>query len=593
MNSFYQRFPANRKFKGEVEKMIGNESNTLKIQKPAHKAGKAKSIKAKLLIGMVALTSSISILSGTIFTIFLANNSKDTGSTDTAITITVALTIVFIVLSCIVSVKIADSIVNPIIALVQRIESLADGDLHTRVPAVKAKGEVQTLSTAFADTINLLNGYISEISRILGNMSKGDFTVTITQDYKGDFVAIKTALNTIVTSLHTMFVDINKSADEVANGANQVSSGAQALSQGATEQASTIEQLSASIQEIADQVKQSAANASSANQFAAQSTQEVDNGNEHMKQMIAAMDEISESSKQIGAIIKAIQNIAFQTNILALNAAVEAARAGEAGKGFAVVADEVRNLAGKSAEAAKNTTALIENSIRAVEKGQRIADETAKSLNAIIAGTQQTSELIRQISESANEQATSINQVTLGVEQISGVVQTNSATAEQSAATSEELSGQAQLLKQNLAHLKLTKTEEKAQAARTLKFYEQANKKAEAKAIEPAAKPAAQAVAEPVTEKASEPVATVPAEPTPEKVPEPAAAPTVESAGEPVTEPTATPTVEPAAEVASEPVSGVLVEPVIESAPESLNEPAEELEKEPELAAAGADSDKH
>lgn len=171
--------------------------------------------------------------------------------------------------------------------------------------------------------------------------------------------------------------------------------------------------------------------------------------------MIRAMSEISESSGEIGKIIKTIEDIAFQTNILALNAAVEAARAGEAGKGFAVVADEVRNLASKSAEASKNTSNLIENSIRSVENGNRIADATAQSLLKAVQGTEEIIKVIGKISNASGEQAESINQVTLGVDQISSVVQTNSATAEESAAASEELSGQAQIMKDLVGKFRL------------------------------------------------------------------------------------------------------------------------------------------
>jgi methyl-accepting chemotaxis protein len=372
-----------------------------------------------------------------------------------SIFITLALMLLFIILSCIVALRVANPIVQPIVNLVKRIELLAEGDLHTEVPVIRQNNEIGVLSQAFSNTIDTLVGYIGEISIVLDSLAEGDCTVETHEDYKGDFVSIKTALNAIISNLNRMFSDINQSADQVASGADQVSSGAQALSQGATEQASSIEELSASITEIAGQVNQNATNSAAANKLSIEASAEVTRGNDQMQQMIGAMVEISESSKQIGKIIKTIEDIAFQTNILALNAAVEAARAGTAGKGFAVVADEVRNLASKSAEAAKNTTVLIEGSMKAVENGTKIADETGKSLSVIIEGVQKTSDLIAEISRSSNEQATSINQVTQGVDQISAVVQTNSATSEESAATSEELSGQAQVLKNTLAFLKL------------------------------------------------------------------------------------------------------------------------------------------
>ncbi len=387
------------------------------------------------------------------------------GSFYVTLWITAGLMLLFIILSCIIALKVSNPIVQPIVNLVKRIELLAEGDLHTEVPVIRQNNEIGVLSQAFSNTIDTLVAYIGEISIVLDSLAEGDCTVETHEDYKGDFVTIKTALNTIVSNLNRMFLDINQSADQVASGADQVSSGAQALSQGATEQASSIEELSASITEIAGQVNQNATNSAAANKTSIEASAEVTHGNEQMQQMIGAMAEISDSSKQIGKIIKTIEDIAFQTNILALNAAVEAARAGTAGKGFAVVADEVRNLASKSAEAAKNTTVLIESSIKAVENGTKIADETGKSLSVIIESVQKTSDLIAEISKSSNEQATAINQVTQGVDQISAVVQTNSATSEESAATSEELSGQAQVLKNTLALLKLKDGSGSAQTA--------------------------------------------------------------------------------------------------------------------------------
>ena len=373
----------------------------------------------------------------------------------TSVILTAGLMLLFIIVSLLIAFRTSSRIANPIAGLVQRIELLSEGDLHSEVPKVNSEGEIGVLSKSFGDTVDTLNGYISEISYVLDSLAEGDCTVETKLDYKGDFAEINTALNKIISNLSDMFSDINRSAIQVATGAEQVSGASQALSQGATEQASSIEELSASITEIAHQVNKNAANAASANQLSLEASSQIMRGNEQMGQMVTAMSEISQSSGQIGKIIKTIEDIAFQTNILALNAAVEAARAGAAGKGFAVVADEVRNLAGKSAEAAKNTTSLIESSIRSVENGRKIADETAESIHAVIDSAKKTTDLIGEISAASGEQATSINQVTLGLDQISAVVQTNSATSEESAATSEELSNQAKLLKKTMSRIKL------------------------------------------------------------------------------------------------------------------------------------------
>lgn len=369
--------------------------------------------------------------------------------------ITCALIVLFIALSVIISKRTARPIVRPILTLIKRMELLAEGDLHTGVPEVHTRDEVQTLSEAFRGTVDLLNGYIQEMTHVLNSMADGDFTVRISRDYKGDFVAIKQVLDRIVLSMNGMFREISKTAEQVAAGSRQMEDGSRDLSQGATEQAGSLEELSASMKEISDQVNQSAQSASGAYAISGQALKEVAKGNEQMDHMVSAMKKISESSGQISKIIKAIEDIAFQTNILALNAAVEAARAGEAGKGFSVVADEVRNLAGKSSEAVKNTSVLIENSMEAVQEGQKVAGETAKSLSEIVSGVEKTAKLVQAISKTAGEQADAMKQVDSGVEQISSVVQVNSATAEQSAATSADLNQLAQSLKKTMNRFRL------------------------------------------------------------------------------------------------------------------------------------------
>jgi methyl-accepting chemotaxis protein len=307
-------------------------------------------------------------------------------------------------------------------------------------------------------TISTIFGYISEISKVLTEMSEGNLVVGITGEYLGDFVEIKNSLNMIIKSFNEVLGDLNSAAEQVAAGSKQVSGSSQALSQGSTEQASSIEELTASMTQIAVQTKNNAVNANQANELAIAAKTNAAQGNEQMKEMLKAMTEINDSSSNISKIIKVIDEIAFQTNILALNAAVEAARAGQHGKGFAVVAEEVRNLAARSASAAKETTALIEGSIRKVEYGTKIANETAGALNHIVEGVTKAADLVGNIAVASNEQATGIAQANQGISQVSMVTQTNSATAEEGAAASEELSSQAELLKNMVTKFKLKRS---------------------------------------------------------------------------------------------------------------------------------------
>jgi methyl-accepting chemotaxis protein len=259
----------------------------------------------------------------------------------------------------------------------------------------------------------------------------------------------------MLDGMNGMFAEISGAANQVSSGSVQIADGAQLLAQGATEQSATVQQLSASVTEVNSKTKANASLADDAKKLGEDIKVNAERGNSQMEQMIKAVGEISDSSNAIGKVIKIIDDIAFQTNILALNAAVEAARAGQHGKGFAVVADEVRSLAAKSAEAAKNTSELIATSIEKSEQGASISKETAESLNHIVDGIIQSSELVSKIAESSNEQSVEIAQIGNAIDQVSQVVQQNSATAQQSAAASEEMSGQATMLQQLVSQLKL------------------------------------------------------------------------------------------------------------------------------------------
>ncbi len=365
--------------------------------------------------------------------------------------LTAGIFILFVLLaslitSFIIALSISRGISRPVKEMAEAARRMAEGDLSVQI-SVQSKDEIGQLGMAFSETIKTIQEYITDITENLAKMAQGDLSITPSVDYKGDFVELQKSIYNIALSFNDALTQIKQASEQVSSGAAQVSDGAQELAQGAAVQASSIEELSASISEISAHVKNNAENAVYVSENVNHVCSEIEVSNTYMSEMIVSMSKINDSSSEIGKIIKAIEDIAFQTNILALNAAVEAARAGSAGKGFAVVADEVRNLASKSAEAAKNTTALIENSIKQVENGTKIADQTAKSLLNVIKGTKVVSDIVEKISQASVHQSDAVGQVMLGVEQISSVVQTNSATAEESAAASEELSGQAQTLK--------------------------------------------------------------------------------------------------------------------------------------------------
>ncbi|MGP1569329.1 MAG: methyl-accepting chemotaxis protein [Eubacteriales bacterium] len=348
---------------------------------------------------------------------------------------------------CFISGIVIQKFLKPIGPVMVMAENMGNCQLrNTHDVDIYTEDELGRLATIFHDTADSICEYMGDVSEALLRIANCDLDIEFNKELKGDFHMMEENINVILNSLNNTFIQIRDAAVQVATGADYFAETAQSMSSDSMEQSIQIEQLSAKLNEITNQVKESAIFAKKANEKAESVGVEIENSNDHMRELLAAMDKMTETSSQISNIIKTIEDIAFQTNILALNAAVEAARAGESGKGFAVVADEVRNLASKSAEAANDTTALIESSILSVNEGAKYANKTAESLESVVSGTKEILSTISEISKQTELQTAALDEAANGLTEISKVAQENVSVSEESAATSEELTAQAQLL---------------------------------------------------------------------------------------------------------------------------------------------------
>lgn len=375
-------------------------------------------------------------------------------SRNRAIFIGVIAGIVMMFLAAIgVTVFVNKQIVTPVNTVKEMARQMEQGNLssNTGITTKLRDNEIGDVAKSISTAISILSVYVSDISAMMKEMSRGNFAYYSDIEYKGDFAGIAESAKVLKKQMRNVVDGINSSADEVYNGSQMISNGSASLAEGTSRQSSSAEELSASVAEITENIQLNAHNADKAKSLSNDSIEMVNSQNHQIENMLAAMTNIENSAGEISKIIKAIEDIAFQTNILALNAAVEAARAGAAGKGFAVVADEVRNLANKSAEAASNTSVLIGSCIEAVNKGSTIAHSTAEAMAQVIEITNETNDLIESIANQTTKQAESVQQVKAEIDSISEVISQNSATAQESAASCEELNTQATTLRDKIA----------------------------------------------------------------------------------------------------------------------------------------------
>ncbi len=383
---------------------------------------------------------------------------KSVKMSNTVFSVGIASVIIFIIIAIVMAVKLGKVIVQSISEPLSEIEAVAkeltEGNLHSTID-FRSTDEIGSLAHSLRKAIRILGTYVDDISLNMKEFAEGDFIIRQNVEWKGDFVEIYNNLKLFEESMTDTIKGIHTVADQVKNGSEQVSGSSMELAHGATEQAGITQELAATIETVSQQVLDNANNAKEISHKVDQAGIAIESSNNKMQEMVKAISEISDSSQEIGKIIATINDIASQTNLLALNASIEAARAGEAGRGFAVVADQVSTLAAQSAEAAKESTVLIEASVKSVEKGKMIADETARDLEEVMISARSVMKDVGSIAEALEAQTEAFEQINVGVEHINDVVQTNSATSEECAAASQEMNSQANALENLILKFKV------------------------------------------------------------------------------------------------------------------------------------------
>ena len=350
--------------------------------------------------------------------------------------------------------RVLETILEPLHAIEDVAMELTEGNLHSTLE-YHSDDEIGKLAHSMRKSIRILGTYVDDIDRSMKLFSEGNFDVHPEVEWRGDFVGILNSFMAFQASMAGTIKGIQNVSNEVSGAAEQVASSSNDLADGATNQAAVVEELTATVTGVSEQVEKNSQSAKEISVKVDELGNAISESNGKMHEMVDSMHEISEASKEIDKIITTINEIASQTNLLALNASIEAARAGEAGKGFAVVANQVNVLADQSAQAAKESATLIETSVKAVEKGMVIAGQTAAQLEEVAENSKVITTEVTHIAETLETQTTEIKQINEGIEQINDVVQTNSATSEECAAASQEMSSEAESLREMIRKFKV------------------------------------------------------------------------------------------------------------------------------------------
>ena len=354
--------------------------------------------------------------------------------------------------------KVLDTILEPLRAVEDVAKELTEGNLHSTLD-YRSEDEIGGLAHSMRKSIRILGSYVDDIDRAMKLFAEGNFDVKPEVEWRGDFVGILNSFMQFEKSIGETIKGIQNVSNEVSSAADQVASSSNDLADGATNQAAVVEELTATVAGVSEQVENNSKSAKEISGRVDELGNAILESNGKMHEMVDSMHEINEASNEIDKIIATINEIASQTNLLALNASIEAARAGEAGKGFAVVANQVNSLADQSAQAAKESAMLIETSVKAVEKGMVIAGQTAAQLEDVAENSKIITEEVTNIAETLETQTTEIQQINEGIEQINDVVQTNSATSEECAAASQQMSSEAENLREMIRKFKVAESE--------------------------------------------------------------------------------------------------------------------------------------